>query len=367
MSYSKSFSIITSILLAVLLAFIAKNGISAIAGKGAPASGQNHALLIGINDYDNWPALKSPVKDAEAIARVLIEKYDFKKSNIIQLTDTSKDKPTLPNIINYLDKFAAELTENDNLLVFFSGHSKEDDDGETYWIPKGGKKTSRLTWLKHSAIAEEYFIAESFKAKNLCIITDSSFLGKLIKSRPISLSPFDLRYPEKIIEKATRRSREVISFGDHHWPGSNKTEGLGLFAYYIRKALAENTLEVVDIENLVFDENILFAVSKIAGTKMICGRLRTPMDDDGQFIINKLGPVPVIDVVAANCQPAKRIPGRSLCHQSRNQRAGQRRLYRSAGQAPPDERDRHPVGIQYIDRQNRRHAVYRRCDQRKRR
>ena len=309
MSFSKSFSITCFILFIFLLAGLARIGISAVSEKSGPALGKNHALIIGISDYDSWPKLASPVKDAEAIASVLTEKYNFRKSNVVLLTDKSKDKPTLANIINYLDKFSNELTENDNLLIFFAGHSKEEDDGETYWIPKNGKKDTRMTWLRHSAIAEEFFFSEKFKAKNLCIITDSPFSSKLIKSRPISLTPFDLRYPEKIKEKATLRSREVISFGDQHWPGSKSTQGFGLFAFYIHKALLENTLDVIDFENLIFEENILFSVSKIAGTKMFRGRFRSGKDAGGQFVINKLAPVPVIDIVNADVNPPKGYPG----------------------------------------------------------
>ena len=53
----------------------------------------------------------------------------------------------------------------------------------------------------------------------MLILADSHFSSKLVRSRSISLTPYDLRYPEKIMEKASRCSREVIAFGDHHWPG----------------------------------------------------------------------------------------------------------------------------------------------------
>lgn len=309
MSFSKSTSITLFILILLLLAGLTTVGISAISEKSTLDSKNNHALIIGINQYDKWPDLKSPVKDAEAIQKVLIGKYNFKKSNITLLTDNTKQKPTLTNILNSLGEYSDELTEKDNLLIFFSGHSKEENDGETYWIPKNGKKKTKLTWLKHSAISEEFFASEDFKAKSLCIITDSPFLNKLFRSRPISLSPFDLRYTEKIIEKSTLRSREVISFGDNHWPGSKSTNGLGLFAYYIHKALLENTLDVIDFENLIFDENILFPISKIAGTKMLRGRFRTSMDAGGQFIIQKLAPIPVVNIVEAGVTPPKGYPG----------------------------------------------------------
>ncbi|MEW6672883.1 MAG: DUF1566 domain-containing protein [Thermodesulfobacteriota bacterium] len=309
MTVSKSIAIILAGLVVLFWVGFAAMGISAVADKNAADSGTNHALIIGINKYDFWPELKSPVKDSEAMARVLTEKYNFKKSNIVLLNDNAKEKPNLVNILTYLDKFATELTEKDNLLIFFFGHSKEDDQGETYWIPKNGKETSKMTWINHAAVSEEVFASDKFKAKNLCVITDSPFSAKLFRPRATTVSPFDLRYTEKVLELATRRSRELIAFGDQHWPGSKKTEDLGLFAYSIQKALLDNTLDIIDFENLIFDENIIFQISKVAGTKITRGRFRTELDQRGQFIINKVATGPVIEIVATEVSPDKGYPG----------------------------------------------------------
>jgi len=305
MRFSKTLTTAFSILLIIVWAPLIRNGISA----GAPASGTNHALIIGINGYSQWPEMQSPVRDAESITGALIEKYNFKKSNVTLLTDKTPEKPTLVNILTHLDRYSTTLTPKDNLLIFFSGHSTEDDEGETYWIPIDGKKKSKLTWLSHSAITEDVFNSPDFKVKNLCILTDSLFSTKLMRKRPISLTPYDLRYEEKIAEMAARSSRQVISFGDQHWPGSPKTEGLGLFAYYIHKALIENPLDVIDFENLIFEENILFPITKVAGTKLIRGRLKTEMDGGGQFIVKKVTPAPLIDIISAEVDPPKGYPG----------------------------------------------------------
>jgi len=311
MALPKFLRIRFSVLTVLLLAAMAGLGLTALA-QNEVDSGTNHALIIGINKYTQWPKLKSPAGDAEALAGILLEKYNFSKANIHLLTDNSKEKPTLLNILTQIDRFVTELSGKDNLLLFFSGHSAEDDDGETYWIPQDGKKKSKLSWLKHSDICNDIFASEDFKAKSLVIITDSLFSHKVIRTEPISLSPYDLRYPEKISEKAELKSREVISFGDQHWAGSKKTQGLGLFTYYLRKALMENELDVIDFENLIFDENILFPVTKIAGTKLLRGRLKSEMDQGGQFIIRKVLPSPIVNVLAAAVAPKKGYPGDSF-------------------------------------------------------
>jgi hypothetical protein len=307
MTRQKLFKILLPVFLILLVAILASVGLSALSKKKSVSMEYNHALVIGINNYQDWSKLTSPVKDAEAMAKILLDKYDFKKENISLLTDNTKEKPTEATILDYLDNYAKKLTEKDNLLIFFSGHSTEDDDGETYWIPKDGRKRKRY-WLSHTELAETYFTAKDFKVKSLLILTDSPVTTKLIKTVSITLSPFDLRYPEKIKEKASRKSREIIAFGDAHWPGTKDTEGLGLFTYYLRKALDDNFLKTIDFENLMFDENIIFPISKIAGTKLQRGRIRTPMEKGGQFIITKLTPARIIDVVDAFANPPKGYP-----------------------------------------------------------
>lgn len=309
MTAQKSIKAIVCVFLFILLAILASEGLSAL--SKVKATGKNHALIIGINNYKNWTKLQSPAKDAVAIADVLVQKYNFRKSNITLLTDNSKEKPTLINILTSLGKYTSELTEKDNLFVFFSGQSTEDEKGETYWIPIDGKKKSKFTWLKHSALIEEFFVSETFKAKNLLIITDTPFKRKLIRryENPVTLD--NLRYEEKILEAASRNSREVIAFGDQHWPGSNNTNGMGLFAYYIHKLLLENDFEIIDFENLIFlfDDAVPFTIAKIAGTKLQAGRLKTPSAKKGQFVLARLAPSPVVDIIDAVVTPEKGYPG----------------------------------------------------------
>jgi len=309
MAAKKSLSTTVFVLLVLMLACLTGVGLSAISQR--KSTGKNHALIIGVSNYRNWAKLKSPAKDAQAIAKALGQKYNFRKSNITLLTDNTKDKPTLINILTSLDNYINRLTENDNLLIFFSGHSLEDDDGETYWIPSDGKKKSKISWLKHSSIIADLFASENFKAKNLCIITDSPFSKKLIRKyiNPVTID--DLRYNEKIIDKASRKSREVIAFGDHHWPGGKSTNGMGLFAYYIHKLLLENDLDVIDFENLIFifDDEIPFTIRKIAGTKLLTGRIRSPQAQKGQFVISRLAPSPVVDILETIVSPNKGYPG----------------------------------------------------------
>lgn len=305
-----------SLTAAILLVLSVLSGAVVLLRPGSAADEQpfnrsrnNYALIIGIGAYQQWPALKSPPSDAAKIADLLVESYDFRKPNITLMTDTQGDKPTLVNILTAIDTLSRKLTDKDNLLIFYSGQSTEDDEGETYWIPSDGKKNIKPSWLKHSDLAEQYFASDDLKVNNLVILTDSYFTTKIMRSRPTSLSPFDLRYEEKVEEKSHVRSREVIAFGDAHWPGGASTGGMGLFAYYLAKALKDNALEVIDFENLIFEENILFPIIRVAGVKLLRGRLRSQLAEGGQFAISRMAPAPVVDIAKAGVFPEKGYPG----------------------------------------------------------
>ncbi|MBW1912795.1 MAG: caspase family protein, partial [Deltaproteobacteria bacterium] len=110
MTVPRSIIFTISVFLALLWLNLANEGLFALSEKGTVDTGVNHALVIGISDYAQWEKLKSPSKDAAEIAKILTEKYDFKKKNVVLLNDASKDKPTTANILTYISKYVSELS-----------------------------------------------------------------------------------------------------------------------------------------------------------------------------------------------------------------------------------------------------------------
>ena len=71
--------ITSAIVLLALWATLSKEGPIALSKGGECDSGVNHALVIGISNYDRWSDLRSPSKDAEEIARILISLPEEKR------------------------------------------------------------------------------------------------------------------------------------------------------------------------------------------------------------------------------------------------------------------------------------------------
>jgi len=243
--------------------------------------GAYYALIIGINNYAEWPALKTAVKDATVVRDTLVSRYGFDKKNVILRVDAEASRLQIIEDLRYL---ALSVGEHDNLLVYYAGHGQLDDlTGDGYWVPAEGKLKQSGTWVANSYI-KAVLSSEKVKAKNVVVIADSCYSGTMLRGGPSLMSLKDQRYREKLAEKAALRSRQVISSGGVEPVADGGAEGHSLFAYYLINALRKNDREVIDLENL-FHTQVWKPVTEIGNQRPNVGRLKTPMDQDGQFVL----------------------------------------------------------------------------------
>ena len=239
------------------------------------------ALIIGIDNYKEWNPLKTAVKDAEALKQVLIQRYGFKKDKVVLRTD---NEATRLRLILDLRKLASNLGSQDNLLIYYAGHGQLDDlTGDGYWIPVEGKLKNPVTWISHSTI-KNILSSERVKGKNIVVVADSCYSGTLLRGGPSLLSLAEEGYDNKLLKLAAHRSRQVITSGGLEPVADGGRDGHSLFAYYFLKALKENNRQIIDLENL-FHSNVWKPVTEIGGQRPNVGRLKTPMDEDGQFVL----------------------------------------------------------------------------------
>ena len=90
--------------------------------------GDYYAIVIGNNDYEYLPQLKTAVNDATVISTILKNKYNFKE--VVLLTDATRKE-----ILSELYKFKNKLSFKDNFLIYYAGHGDIDRQlGEGYWL-----------------------------------------------------------------------------------------------------------------------------------------------------------------------------------------------------------------------------------------
>lgn len=139
------------------------------------AIGENHLLLIAIDDYEDHKALNSSVNNAQNLAKTLQAKYGFSASNTIELFNKNATKS---NIFQTFDQYVKNLNSEDNLLVFFSGLSYYNAIiNENYWIPVAAQKENLAAYISNQYIVKFFQIV---KAKHALLINDAPFANDFI-------------------------------------------------------------------------------------------------------------------------------------------------------------------------------------------
>lgn len=133
--------------------------------------GKKHILGIGINEYQNWTHLNNAVRDMENIVQILTTKYDFSSQNTLTNTAATRE-----NIEDELYRLTNEsvLSENDYLLIYYSGHGHLDRNGMGYWVPFNAQRDRISTYLSNSRIRE---LISAIKCRHILLISDSCFSG----------------------------------------------------------------------------------------------------------------------------------------------------------------------------------------------
>lgn len=134
--------------------------------------GRFHALVIGNNDYHQFPQLATAVNDAKSIAEVLTKNYGFKTTTLVNANRFM--------ILAALNRLSQRLTPKDNLLVYYAGHGELSADKQTgYWLPVDADKQNQRKWIPNSAITD---ILSALPAKRVLVIADSCYSGSLTRS-----------------------------------------------------------------------------------------------------------------------------------------------------------------------------------------
>lgn len=132
--------------------------------------GNYHALIIGNQDYDQMADLRTSLNDAIELERVLRTKYGF-ATELLQ-------NATRFEILAALNRKRDELTENDNLLIYFAGHG-ELTNGKGYWLPTDADPGSTDNWISSVSVTD---LVDSMDAKHVMIVADSCYSGTMSRS-----------------------------------------------------------------------------------------------------------------------------------------------------------------------------------------
>jgi len=168
--------------------------------------GPFNALVIGNRDYQQLEPLDQAITDAQAIAAVLEDRYDFRVRQVFDATRY--------DILSILNELREDLTEQHNLLIYYVGHSVRDKETQrSWWQPVDAEPESRANWISTRVMNDHL---DLIPAKHILVVADAAYSGILTRSSvprlPQGMSQERrVEYIQQILDK---RSRLVMASGD---------------------------------------------------------------------------------------------------------------------------------------------------------
>ena len=176
--------------------FLATLGISALpiwqqsdryARALSSTKGRKLALLVGINAYpiSSYADLKGCTTDVELQKILLVNRFGFKSSDVLTLTNETTQKPTRQNILTAFEEHLIKQAQPDDVVVFhFSGHGDRVTDPDLIRGAKGATidlNTSFVTYdpLESSGIMGRslFLLLSALKTNNVTTVLDSCYAG----------------------------------------------------------------------------------------------------------------------------------------------------------------------------------------------
>jgi len=172
---------------------------------------ESWAIIIGINDYQQWPKLRYCVHDADGIEQVLISKFGFKPENVRKLLNGDATRQRIMALLG--DEFAdaSRIQREDRVFFFFAGHgaTRTLADGREigFIVPVDADRSNYYsTAISMNSLRDA---SDLVPAKHIYFVMDSCYSG-LALTRGAGAFSHDRSYLEEI----TRRpARQILTAG----------------------------------------------------------------------------------------------------------------------------------------------------------
>lgn len=160
------------------------------------ANGHNYLLVIGIDNYRFWPKLQNAVKDCKDVKYTLETMYTFDSEHTFELLNEQATYEGILEMFEYLQK---NLTDKDNLLIYYAGHGFYDPVSKLgYWVPWGARQDKVADYLRNSTI-HDYL--RTINTHHTLLMADACYAGSLLAS-------------DRGVINETNRSRWAFASGD---------------------------------------------------------------------------------------------------------------------------------------------------------
>lgn len=198
----------------------------------------DYALLIGIDEYDEWGNLFNPVKDVQTVAEELESNYGFKTEVVTNVTTAE--------IMGKLREYATKSYEkNDQLFIFFAGHGQFDEVfTEGYLVGSDSKLSDpgKTSYIPHSTIRT---VVNNIPCNHIFLTLDACFGGTFDPlvarsgSRGADDMYSDITRTEFIERRLRFKTRKYVTSGGKQYVADGKPGGHSPFARKFLQALRD--------------------------------------------------------------------------------------------------------------------------------
>lgn len=185
--------------------------ISAVSDAPRKLYRDSWAVIIGVNDYQNWPKLRYAVNDANSIEEVLVNRFGFQHDHISKLLNGDATRQRIMQVLGDELSDSRKVQREDRVFFFFAGHgaTRTLEDGRQigFIVPADADLSNYYsTAISMTALREA---ADLIPAKHVYFVMDSCYSG-LAMTRAAGAFTKDRSY----LEEVTRRTaRQILTAG----------------------------------------------------------------------------------------------------------------------------------------------------------
>ena len=233
-----------------------------------------HAVLIACSKYTGaggWSELPSTIEEAKSLKSVLMNKYGFQQQNIMELYDKQRE-----DIVTALSSKLQNMTDNDNLIILYSGHGTKEQKGSEligYWVPLNATGPNN-GYISNSTLNE---LIAGTKARHILIMSDACF-SSAMRGNTEDVKKDEVLVPYK--EEYKFESRRILTSG-----GLEKVPGSSTFMHMVIEALDRNTDQL--LPEFYLYSLIVPGVKKETGNLPVIQSIGQDGNHGGQFYFIK--------------------------------------------------------------------------------
>lgn len=242
-------------------------------------AGRYYAIVIGNNNYKYpIPRLKTAVNDAEAVGKILREKYGFITEILLNATRS--------DIFESLTKKKDPQFADQSLLIYYAGHGEYDEKvDKAYWLPVDAQKGRKTNWISSDDMTAGI---KGLPFRHVLVISDSCYSGGMLWEGKLKLYDEGRRavYLNDMIKNP---SRTLMASGSQDEPVVDGGYGKhSVFAAVFMNALDEMKEVVFTAEELFVKGGVQEGVVGKSRQTPYYSFLRNSGHERGDFVFTRV-------------------------------------------------------------------------------